>query len=128
MTEEQKDFQLAVRVAVAEARLDSHAQMIENNQELTAKIVDRMDIHIREQGHRDVEITKVIDDCRIAISEWKTSAETFVATVRSFMKVGVAILSGFAVIVSGIWAVYVFYMGYQNTAPEPAKTQIEQKK
>jgi hypothetical protein len=125
MTEENKEFQLAVRIAVAESRLDSHAQQIENNQEMTAKIVDRMDLHIREQGARDIEITNVINDCRLAITEWKSSADTFIQTANAFMKTGIKILAGFALIVSAIWAVFLFYVDHSGL---PANVTVEQKK
>lgn len=129
MTEDQKDeLKIAVRLAVAESRLDSHAQMIENNQELTAKIVDRMDTHIRDQGHQVQESTRVIDECRGAIVELKTAVDTFISTSTAFLKVGVKIIAGAALVISGIWAVYVFYVGSNTTTTTTTtSTQVEKK-
>ena len=58
-----------VRIAVAESRLDSHAQMLENNQELTAKLVDRLDVHIQESMKRDEGIRSELAKVSVAISE-----------------------------------------------------------
>lgn len=71
-----------VRIAVAESRLDAHAQLIENNQELTARLVDRLDLHIQDGMKRDENIRSELSNVTVAISE-NNSAVSNLTTVVS---------------------------------------------
>ncbi len=114
------------RIAVTESRLDAHAQMLENNQELTAKLVDRLDGHIQLSLARDDRIQENLSNVTIAVTklsstvteateaikvltpavtegkealhEWKTIRKTIVVIATVLVTLG-----------SGTWAVFTYF-------------------
>ena len=57
-----------VRLAVAESKLEMHSIMLESNQELTARIVDRFDLHLQESMKRDDDIRSELANVTVAIT------------------------------------------------------------
>ena len=57
-----------VRLSVAESKLNMHGVMLESNQELTARLVDRLDLHIQESTRRDEDIRSELANVTVAIT------------------------------------------------------------
>ena len=57
-----------IRLAVAESRIEMHSFLMESNQELTAKLVDRLDLHIQESSRRDEDIRSELANVTVAIT------------------------------------------------------------
>lgn len=68
MTEKEERRENDVRIAVVESRLDGHSLMLENNQELTARLVDRLDLHIQDGIKRDDSIRTELAGVSLALS------------------------------------------------------------
>lgn len=127
------------RLAVAESRLDSHQQMLENNIELTARIVDRLDTHIQDSNRREldmsnnlVQVTAAVTHLSSTVSETNSTLarmakmaegnSTTIGQWRASWRALAAAASLTAMFVSAGWAVYT----YQHPAPAPAP--VTQKK
>lgn len=121
-----------IRLAVAESRLDGHQQLLENHQELTARVVDRLDLHIQETNRRDQELQNNFTQVTVAVTHLSGTVSATNETLKKLAtmaennqsnliewKIGWKIISKIAVIlgivISSGWAVFTFAVDHDNT-------------
>lgn len=122
------------RIAVTESRLDSHAQMLENNQELTAKLVDRLDGHIQLSLVRDERIQENLKDVTVAVTKLTAGVAEATTTLKSIVpivqdnnltivqwttvkKTIIAVVAAVTMVVSGGWAVFTYVTSHDGSIP-----------
>jgi hypothetical protein len=110
---------------VAESRLDNHQQLLENNIELTARIVDRLDTHIQDSNRRELEmsnnlvrVTEAVTHLSATVGETNSTlakmarmAEGHSTTIGQWRAGWRALVTAATVagmVVSAGWAVYTY--------------------
>ena len=60
---------ISERVSVLETQVDSHAVQLEKNQELSMKLIDRLDKHMESNASRDIQIQENLTQVTVAVGE-----------------------------------------------------------
>ena len=127
-----QDVTMETRVAVLETRIDDHAYRLEQNQETTVKLMDRIDQHILLSSQRDAQLQQNLADVTLAVSNLaihveetnktlKTLAELATSSSNNWTKFDSAVKTTFKIgsvacmCIGAIWAVYTFYVDHIPT-------------
>ena len=117
------------RVSILEVHVDNHATRLEENQELSHKLIDRLDKHMEANAVRDSKIQENLTMVTIAVTELSTTVAQTNDTLKviagiaresdktivrwdAISKTIIKLVTIIAMLIGAAWSVYTFSVQY----------------
>lgn len=128
------DKSINERVSILEVQVDNHASRLEENQQTSNKLIERLDSHMVASAERDAVLQSNLVQVTLAVTKLSTTVEhtndtlkkiagiveednQFIRDWRAVAKAGAKAASIVATLVGALWVGGTYIIDHQDTAP-----------
>lgn len=129
-----QDVNMETRVAVLEVQVDNHATKLEQNQEVSNRLMERLDTHMTSSAVRDEMMQQNLTQITVAVTALSSNVAQTNETLKTisglaegsnvrWIKVDASvktiskIIAGAILVISGLWAFYTFGIEHPESVP-----------
>lgn len=133
------------RVSVLETQMEAHASRLEENQQTSNKLIERLDLHMVASAERDAVLQNNLTQVTIAVTQLSTTVEETNTTLKKIAgivdednriirdwkmisKTVAKMVSIVVAVVVGFWTVFTWTYSHLEKQPHDETHHIEQKK
>lgn len=138
------DKPISERVSVLETQMEAHASRLEENQQLSNKLIDRLDNHMVAAAERDSMLQNNLTQVTLAVTHLSTTVEETNSTLKKIAgivdednkairdwkmitKTAGKMIGIVVTVVIGFWTVFTWTYSHLESKPHDESHHIESK-